>query len=173
MREDSDVTGVSEGLLSRGELPARPLTSSSPCPSARGQIPSCQGSSLSPPHPVPFSAAFWLEDRPTLASLETCSTSAAPLAPPHLFTHRRRSNPLLSPLHPGVCSLENGWKHLRIWGFLTQYLPILSPQPQRLGGHGPRQAPAAPFCCSADPRGLWGEEPELACLKLGDRLIWG
>lgn len=55
---------------------------------AGGRFPPAQGSCLIPPHPSPSSAAFWLEDRPALASPETCSTSAAPKAPPHLFTHR-------------------------------------------------------------------------------------
>lgn len=166
MWEDSDVTGVSEGLLSRGELPVRPLASYSPClpahPLPRGIESHLPRGAISL-HPTPSSTAFWLKDRPVLASPETCSTSAAPLAPPHLFTHRPRSNPLLPTFILESALRRGNWRHLRIWGFLTQYLPVHSPQPQRFCGHGPRQASAALFCCSTG--GLWGEdkELELAC----------
>lgn len=137
MWEDSNVTGVGEGLLSRGEWLARPLASFSPClPAflpARGRFPPAQRSCLTPPHPTPSSAAFWLENSPALASPETCSTSAAPLAPPHPFTHRSPIKYPPTSLHPGVFSWERKLEAFESLGFLFDELPARVPPPTLKG----------------------------------------
>lgn len=108
-----EVSGPPAGQLF--SLPAR-------LPVARFPPAGGEGDLATPPpqltarHPAPSSAAR-LEDRPASASPETCSTSAAPLAPPHLFTHRPRSDTLLPPFIPGSTLGRGNWGHLRVWGF--------------------------------------------------------
>lgn len=66
MWEDGDVTGASEGLLSRGELAA-----------GAASISTCPGEPSPPPPGRPTLPAFWLKDCPALLPLRP-----DPLLPP-------------------------------------------------------------------------------------------